>query len=86
MHSVALATNSCTAGDSCTTHVAKIGSVHYDTIKDAISAAEDGDTIIILNDITIIPTGTGTGLVPQISINKDITLNLNKKVISSVFE
>ena len=88
MPTVALAgaTSSCTAGDSCTTHVAKIGPVHYDTIEDAISAASAGDTITLIKDAVITPEDSGEkdALSPQISIDgKNITLDLNGFTISN---
>lgn len=43
-------TENCT-GDC--THEAKIGTMHYDTLVDAVDAAKDGDTIELLKDVEL---------------------------------
>ena len=43
-------TTDCSGGDSCT-HEAEIGNTHYDTLAEAISASQPGQTIELLEDI-----------------------------------
>lgn len=52
--------------------VAKIGAEGYETLQAAVDAAKDGDTIALVNDIT---------LDSQIVIQKSISLDLNGKTI-----
>ncbi|MCD8309266.1 MAG: hypothetical protein LUD19_05355, partial [Clostridia bacterium] len=66
----ALAESTTTAGYygivSATSVVAEVNSVSYSNLQDAIDAAEDGDTIVLVNNVT-----------ESITIdNKDITLDL----------
>lgn len=51
--------------------VAAIGETKYDTLQGAIKNAKDGDTIKLLKDVT-----------ENITIDKSITLDLNKKTLS----
>lgn len=62
--SLAMVLSLCVVGASATTSdVAKIDDVEYDTLANAIAAAQDGDTITLLADVTdgsgIIVDGTG---------------------------
>ena len=56
-----------------TNYVASIGSNMYESLEDAIAAAQNGETIVLLKDVT----ATGT-----ISIKKSIILDLNGKTIT----
>ena len=42
----------CPAGEACTDHTAAIGDVHYDSLKEAIAAANDGEKIVLLKSVT----------------------------------
>ena len=53
-------------------YVAEVGSTKYETLADAVAAAEDGQTVTLLCDVE-----QNT----QLSINKSITLDLNGKTI-----
>lgn len=53
--------------------VAKIGDTPYKTLEEAVAAAEDGDTIVLLSDVEL----SGT-----ISTNKNITLDGNTHKIT----
>ncbi len=53
------------------TYAATIGETKYDTLRDAITAANDGDTIVLAKNVT-----------ENIKIDKSITLDLNKKTLS----
>ena len=55
--------------------VAKIGDTYYATLADAIAAAQDGNTITIITDITL-----DEGVV--VPAGKNITLDLNGKTVS----
>ena len=59
-----------------TVSVAKIGDQGYSTLKDAVDAAKENETVTLLDDVTINPKGEGKGLVPQITIDKSVTLDL----------
>ena len=70
----------CTDGDSCTQHEAAIGSTHYDTIGEAIDAANktsgsDTITITLLKDATL-TGGEQSGYYKIKRILKNITLDL----------
>lgn len=52
---------------------AKIGEKPYETLKEAIGAAQDGDTVVLAKDVTA-----------NISINKSITLDLNGKTLTGL--
>lgn len=56
------------------TAVAKVGDTEYATLKEAIAAAKDGETVTLLDDIT---------LTSAQSISKQLTLDLNGKTLSS---
>lgn len=66
------------AGEGCTdencTHVAAIGDMHYDSLQDAINAAQNGATVKLLNNIDL-------GL--TVSVGKKIILDMNGKKISN---
>ena len=53
--------------------VAKIGEIGYTSLEDAFAAAQNGDTITLLKDVTI----------NGITVNKTVTLDLNGKEVSS---
>lgn len=53
--------------------VAKIGGTEYTSLADAITAANDGDTVLLLNDVV---------LTKKLEISKSIALDLNGKSIS----
>lgn len=61
-----------------TGNVAKIGDTEYATLADALDVAQDGDTIVLLQDITSPIYGIGGGL----NIKKAITLDLGGKTIT----
>ena len=63
---------SCDGGTSCT-HEAAIGNEHYATLNGALKAANNGDTIIVLKNITL------TDYLDY--IEKEVTLDLNGKTI-----
>lgn len=54
--------------------VAKIGTKAYATLADAVAAAQDGDTVQLLGDVE---------QNSQLTINKNITLDLNGKTIKN---
>ncbi len=54
-------------------HAATIGETQYNTLKDAIDAAENGDTVVLAKDVT-----------ENININKSITLNLKGKTLTGL--
>ena len=45
--------------------------------RSAITDASSGDTVKLMEDIWITPTGEGTRLTPQVSLNTEVTLDLN---------
>lgn len=53
-------------------YVAQIGDVKYETLKDAINAAKDGDIVTLLADAT-----------EDVTINKNITLDLGGKTLTN---
>jgi hypothetical protein len=54
--------------------VAKIGSTNYDSLQAAIDAAQDGETVTLLDSVTETST---------ITISKDMILDLNNKTITT---
>ena len=70
---LAVATENCENGPTCTQHEAAIGTTHYDTLVEAVTAAQSGDTIILLADCSA----------EDIVINKGITLDLNGKTVTA---
>ena len=61
-----------TFGVKVGTYVAKIGEAGYETLAEAIAAAKDGETVKLLADVE---------QNSEVSINKNITLDLNGKKI-----
>lgn len=58
-------------------NVAEVNGTGYATLQEAIAAANNGDTVVILEDIIIeYPTTPGEGLRPDITIDKSLTLDL----------
>lgn len=55
-------------------YVAEIGSTKYETLAEAVAAAEDGQTVTLLEDVE---------QNAQLTINKNITLDLNGKTIKN---
>ena len=45
--------DNCADGDSCTNHEAAIGTVHYDTLEEAIKATNDGEVVTVLKDVEL---------------------------------
>ncbi len=60
------------------TPVAEVKGVQYTSLEDAITAAASGDTVKLLSDVEIVlpESAAGTDLVPQIDIDKNLTLDL----------
>lgn len=56
-----------------TGYEASIDKIHYLTLSDAISAASDGDNIILISDVSLSET---------LSIDKDITISAKEQTIS----
>ena len=54
-------------------HAATIGETQYNTLKDAIDAAKDGETVVLARDVT-----------ENININKSITLDLKGKTLTGL--
>lgn len=66
-------------GDA-TENVALVGKTYYPTLKEAIVAAEAGDTVTLLKDITV---DMGDKKAAAIAITKDLTLDGNGKTIAA---
>lgn len=66
-------------GDA-TENVALVGKTYYPTLKEAIDAAEAGDTVTLLKDITV---DMGDKNAAAIAIKKDLTLDGNGKTIAA---
>ncbi|WP_415929290.1 Ig-like domain-containing protein [Zhenpiania hominis] len=66
-------------GDA-TENVALAGKTYYPTLKEAIDAAEAGDTVTLLKDITV---DMGDKDAAAIAIKKDLTLDGNGKTIAA---
>ena len=56
--------------------VAKIGEERYETLPEAVAAAQAGDTIVLLTD---------TELTERLTVSKQITLDLNGKTVTADF-
>ena len=54
--------------------VAKIGDVKYDTLEEAVAAANAGDTVTLINDVA---------LTSSISLSKDLKLDLNGHTVTT---
>ena len=65
----------CQGGDSCQ-HAAAIGTTHYDTLAEALNAAVDGNTVVVLRKTTI-------GEPAKIDDGK-IVLDMNGQTVSYV--
>ena len=61
-----------TYGVEAGAYVAQIGDVKYETLKDAINAAKDGDIVMLLADAT-----------EDVTIDKNITLDLGGKTLTN---
>ena len=61
-----------TYGVKAGAYVAQIGDVKYETLKDAINAAKDGDIVMLLADAT-----------EDVTIDKNITLDLGGKTLTN---
>lgn len=66
-------------GDA-TENVALVGKTYYPTLKEAIDAAEAGDTVTLLKDITV---DMGDKNAAAIAIKKNLTLDGNGKTIAA---
>ena len=67
--------------------VAQIGDETYPTLQEAVTAAKNGETVKLLQDIEDIDRGTGTQYAYQgIIINKNIKIDLNGKKYTGQFE
>lgn len=66
----------CPGGSDCT-HEAAIGDVHYDTLADALSAAVEGNTVMLLRDAESDAT---------VKIQEDITLDLGDNTFTSTVD
>ena len=64
----------CVGGENCS-HQAAIGDTHYSTLVKAVSAAKNGETITLLDNVGLTET--------LIIKDKTITLDLNEKTISN---
>ena len=62
--------------EAMTTRVAKIDNTYYETLEGAVNAATAGQTVTLVTDVTI---------ANQLVINKKLTLNLNKKTLTSIY-
>lgn len=62
--------------EAMTTRVAKIGDKYYETLEGAVNAATAGQTVTLVTDVAI---------ANQLVINKKLTLNLNKKTLTSTY-
>ena len=60
--------------------MALVGKTYYPTLKDAIVAAEAGDTVTLLKDITV---DMGDKDAAAIAITKNLTLDGNGKTIAA---
>ena len=69
-----MANSNITVDNVALARVAKIGDVYYETIQEAVDAAQAGDTITLLRDVT---------LSDIFVINKAITLDGNGKTLTS---
>lgn len=66
---------------------AKVGDTYYKTLKEALAAAANGDTVTLLSDLALTEEGAveySTGKKVMLYIDKSITFNLNGKTISAV--
>ena len=54
---------------------AKIGNTGYATLEEAVAAAQDGDTVVVLKDIN--------RAIAKLNISKDITIDLNGRTVTA---
>ena len=66
---LAASDTSCDGGESCK-HEAAIGNTHYDTLSEAIEAAQAGETVLLLKDVQEKENIT-------VEADKNLTLDLN---------
>ena len=71
---LAASDTSCDGGESCK-HEAAIGNTHYDTLSEAIEAAQAGETVLLLKDVQEKENIT-------VEADKNLTLDLNGKTIT----
>ena len=71
MTALAATSEECAGGASCT-HEAAIGATHYDTLKEAINAVGDNQTIVLLHDVA-----HAEGM--SINTGKTFTVDFNEK-------
>ena len=53
-------------------YVAQVGTTKYESLTDAVAAAQDNDVIVLLNNVSDV----------DVTISKKVTLNLNEKTIT----
>ena len=53
-------------------YVAQVGTTKYESLADAVAAAQDNDVIVLLNNVSDV----------DVTISKKVTLNLNEKTIT----
>ena len=73
---LAATVENCPGDESCT-HQAAIGSTHYDTLQEAINAAQKGDTITVLTNIDV-----GTGKVSVYNKKSNVVLDLGGHTVT----
>ena len=56
--------------------VARVGSIGYTTVSKAISAAKDGDTVVVMDDVT------SENIILNLTAKKSVTVDLNGKVLT----
>ena len=87
-HSYDETTHKCSCGSFDPAVVATIGDeVGYLTLKDAVAAAQSGDTVKLVKDIVISPAvsdedKTVSKLVAQLTVDTDVVLDMNGKKLS----
>lgn len=69
---LAATAENCPSGVSCT-HQAAIGSTHYDTLQEAVNAATEGQTVTLLENVSVNSL---------ITVAHDITIDLDQKTIT----
>lgn len=62
---------------SVTECVAKVGSTGYDTLQKALNAAQDGETVELLQDVHVTSTSSDANQAPALTIKTGITLEGN---------
>ena len=64
-------------------YVAQLGDVKYETLAEAVAAAEEGATIGILKDFTLTTVTTSPSDKYNVNVNKSVTINGNNHVITA---